>query len=406
MRHNLLILGDTFLKTDNSSRRVLYFTQEEISSKPPCVSEVLILKDLGFDVRVLTTYCNEKTQEVLKKKEIPLTLMRSDRNQTEREAGKNNKTFTRVFQKAGNSVRYNILLRQFFHKYADTSTVVWLGTEKSLMCYPSFWKKHHPLIQNALEFYEDKRYQRTMRNTIGIADVTTACEHHRAALMQKYWGLKEKPFVLPNKPYLHPRKRNLSGSTRANQERIEKLKGRKVLLYQGILTADRDLSILAEALAVYRKRSGNALLFVIIGSGDESIAARAKKIYSDTLYLGFIPAPLHLEITSHARFCVAYYRDNSLNNRYCAPNKIYEAAGFGIPILANNIPGLTDTVGKSKAGICVNFRDKEAVADALLLMDRKYDQFSKAAASFYEATDNTRTIQQIIDKAFEESRKT
>lgn len=405
----------------SEEQRIIYFTQEEISTKPPCVSEVLILKDLGVDVRVLTTWCNAATQKLFRERGIPCTLMRD--GPSTRKNGR-----SQMFRKAMNAVRYQSMLHRYFRANADSRTAVWLGTEKSLMSYPRFWKQQNRLIQNALEFYEKPDYQKHMKNYTAFADVTTACESHRAALMKQYWHLREDPFVLPNKPYLHPGKRNLEGSTPENRERIRQMAGKKVLLYQGIFSPDRDLMPLAKALAAYEEKrrseetsSGHdsdapvsgehdenvrysgahdPLWLVLIGSGDNEFVSKLKEAYPYTMNLGFVPAPLHLEITSHARYCVAYYKDNTLNNRYCAPNKIYEAAGFGIPVLANQVPGLTSTVGASGAGRCVNFDDPAAVAEALDDMEEHYDRYSAAARKFFDDTDNADTVRRIVERAF------
>lgn len=386
----------------SEKKRIIYFTQEEISTKPPCVSEVLILKDIGVDVRVLTTWCNEETQQLFRDRCIPLGLMRNGPS-VRRSGG------SRMLHSSVNAIRYPYLLHRYFRKNADSHTAVWLGTEKSLMSYPHFWKRQNRLIQNALEFYEKPSYQKNMMKYAAFADVTTACERHRAALMKQRWNLRETPFVLPNKPYLHPGKRNLEGSTTENKERIRQMEGKKVILYQGIFSPDRDLMPLARALAMYEKAKSSAeadpLWLMLIGSGDTAMINHLKEVYPYTVYLGFVPAPLHLEITSHARYCVAYYKNNTLNNRYCAPNKIYEAAGFGIPILANQVPGLVSTIGAEGAGRCVDFENAASVAEALDDMEAHYDRYSANSLKFFKGTDNVDTVKRIVQRIFDEQQQ-
>ena len=49
---------------------------------------------------------------------------------------------------------------------------------------------------------------------------------------------------------------------------------------------------------------------------------------------------------------------NSLNRAFCAPNKIYEYSGLRIPAIGNEVPGLVNTIGAAKAGVCVPMKKR------------------------------------------------
>ena len=120
-----------------------------------------------------------------------------------------------------------------------------------------------------------------------------------------------------------------------------------------------------------------------------------KKIYDKVIELSSLPAPLHLEVTSHAKIGLVFYDDFSLNQAFCAPNKIYEYSGFGIPMLANKIPGLENTVGKFNAGKCIDF-ESEQLMEAIKEIDGNYERYSVNALALYDAVDNEGKIRQII----------
>lgn len=122
---------------------------------------------------------------------------------------------------------------------------------------------------------------------------------------------------------------------------------------------------------------------------------KLKKIYERVIELSSLPAPLHLEVTSHAQIGLVFYDDFSLNQAFCAPNKIYEYSGFGIPMIANKIPGLENTVGKFNAGKCVEFESKQLMK-AIKEIDDNYEQYSANSLSLYNAVDNESTINDII----------
>ena len=100
-------------------------------------------------------------------------------------------------------------------------------------------------------------------------------------------------------------------------------------------------------------------------------------------------------MTSHANIGLVFYDDFSLNQAFCAPNKIYEYSGFGIPILANKIPGLENTVGKYNAGKCVDFKVDDLIS-AIKEIDNHYEMYSNNASALYESVDNGSTIEEII----------
>ena len=68
--------------------------------------------------------------------------------------------------------------------------------------------------------------------------------------------------------------------------------------------------------------------------------------YPDVKYLGFTVPPKHLSIVKLADIGILTYvaDSGSINPVFCAPNKIWEYAKYGIPMLCNDIPGLKYTV--------------------------------------------------------------
>ena len=365
------------------NKRVLYFLLQPIHSRPPCLAEVCTLRDMGIEVAVLTTGCDALTKQLLDYKGVPCQIFEP-------------KEFPIMpIQRGINMVNYYFAFRAFWKKYWTDNSVLWIGSEQSAIKLWRYLKNHRPIILNALEFYEHEWYQTGMKKVIPGVDILTACEPTRAQYMVDWWKLDRMPYILRNKPYgaIAPKG---SGSTPELQLAISELKGKKVLLYQGAIVGDRDLSVLAKSL----REAGNDFYLVLSGPDKDGGVAKLKAIYDKVLYLGNFPAPSHLEITHYATACVAFYKDNCINNRYCAPNKIYEYAGCGAPMLCNPIPGLTETVGKAGAGECVDFSDPQAVMAALERISSNYERYHLAALEFYNTTDNTETMKAIATDAF------
>ena len=370
-------------------KKVLYFVFQEVHTRPPCVTEICMLKDSGIDVAVLTTGCSEPIRKLFRDKGIHCHTFQLAKHKN------------LLIQKAKNFLNYRKVLHWFFKTYWTDESVLWVGTEQTIIKTWPFLRKIHPTILNALEFYEGDWYQKNMKKIAPRVDVLTACEPHRAQYMVDWWKLDRMPYILPNKPYEHPRKRYMEGSTPELRNAISAIQGKKTIMYQGSIVADRDLGLLAKAL----KQADSEYFLVLSGSTEEGSIEKLQALYERTLYLGNLPAPAHLELTSHADICVAYYKDNCINNRYCAPNKIYEYAGCGVPMLCNNIPGLTETVGKAGAAECVDFRNADEVIQAIEKIDANYEAYSHASTVFYDQTDNAATIQKIVEDAFARTKR-
>lgn len=366
------------------AKRVIYIIFQPLDNYPPSIAQVCQLRDLGYEVCVLTTQCSAPARKMIAAKGITCHYF----TQLQRR--------WMLYQRGLNFFNYTFVVHRLLRQYRKDTCVLWLGTEQTAMKFWPIVRRLCPTIVSAMEFYEQDWYQRGMKKLAPQADVLTACEPHRAGYMVDWWGLHKMPYILPNKPY-GPIPPKGPGSTPELQAAIRSIQGKKVLLYQGGIQAERDLSLLAKALA----KSGSDYYLVLAGKlFKDSNIDQLLQIYDKTIYLGYFPAPSHLEITPYATVAVAYYTDDCINTRYCAPNKIYEYAGFGVPMLCNTIPGLMDTVGAAGAAECVDFTDPDAILDALDRIDADYDTYRENALAFYRRTDNLPVIAQIADEAF------
>ena len=211
------------------------------------------------------------------------------------------------------------------------------------------------------------------------------------------------PFVLPNKPISHPRGRNLDVTDFDARKVIEKWKNKKVFLYQGALQSDRGelfkiIGWLCESLP--------EAIVAVMGKKNDTIDQLLSR-HDNFSFVPFVAPPHHLEVTSHAHIGIAVYNGGSiyglspLNAVYCAPNKIFEYAGFGIPILCNDVPGLRYTVGSSGAGICLEDISKETVCSAARKLMSEYDTYSTNATRFFESVDMVKLVRKILDYSME-----
>lgn len=266
--------------------------------------------------------------------------------------------------------------------------------------YDLLWVIHESTILEFADYLKGKKYITTLyelndtrpelingiKGSLSEALEVAVCEENRAAIIRTWCKLEKTPTVVPNKPLEHPRMKNLS----CEYERL--LKDKKIIIYQGVLLPSRNLGKICEAMASLKDYT-----LVLLSPENDYVKSLIQK-YPFICHIGFVNPPLHLNITSFAKIAIAKYDYTNLNAVFCAPNKTFEYAGFGIPMLCNDVPGLTNTVGKFKAGICTNLNDVDDIKDAITKIEKDYDTYSRNAVSFYESVDIKEIIRNIVKR--------
>lgn len=226
-------------------------------------------------------------------------------------------------------------------------------------------------------------------------------EPNRAWIYKAWMELEKLPHVIYNKVEPHPRQRNLPLPPEA-QEAFAKIGDRPVFLFQGSWGKDRkDIGKVLETIAKHRPQ------YCVVAMPATDMAKGRLAQYDNAFVLPFVPAPGHLAVTSHATVGLAFYSEEAgnffkhLNPIYCAPTKIYEYAGFGIPTLGNRLPGLLDTIERAGAGICCDLTEVAILAAADTLI-ANLDTFQQNAVKFFENTDVENEIKGVLEAAMSE----
>ena len=222
-------------------------------------------------------------------------------------------------------------------------------------------------------------------------------EVNRAWILKAHLGLEQKPLVIENKLEPHPRTRNMPLPECA-QDAFNRIGDRPVFLFQGSWGNDRrDIGMVLETIAKNRPD-----YCVVTMPVSDAARARLSK-YPNAFMLPFIPAPDHFAVTSHATVGLAFYSDNGnsllqrTNAIYCAPTKIYEYAGFGVPTLGNDLPGLVETIERHQAGICCQLTET-SILEAADKLIKNIDFYSGNATAFFENTDLDGQIKAVLDR--------
>ena len=382
---------------------IIFVQERPIEILPPVISLLRILKDLGEEVAYFGMIRTRTEIAILEELGVryeiyPYELVSFRTN-----------PFRRCWQKATQWIR-PYLFRSWIWKRilrlskSEDDVILWSSEMRTAAVLGNralkFGKRH---IQSLYELGDEagKDYWGFDIDRLYATATLIECEYNRAHILKAEKGIDKLPFVLPNKPYAHPRRRAIPVSDTRAASVVESWKGKKVFLYQGGIQSDRgQLLRLIEALC---ESQPNAI--VAIMGRSSPLLDELMREYANVSYVPFVPPPHHLEVTSHADVGIAYYQGGSvyglspLNPVYCAPNKIYEYSGFGLPLICNDIPGLKYTIEQSHAGVCLDDITKETVSLAVQKILSSYQEYSDNAQKFFDAVDLATEVKKILTYA-------
>ncbi len=157
-----------------------------------------------------------------------------------------------------------------------------------------------------------------------------------------------------------------------------------ILLYQGVLQKNRGIIQLMKIIQKTQNTVG-----IIIGRGEykKNIQSYIKKhnLYSCVHLLPAIPYPQLLKITSSADIGVALINPNSLSNQLALPNKFFEYAVSGLPVLVSSLPNIKKYILKYNLGWFIDHNDLQGQVNIIKSLQNKTRQapVAHSYSSFY-----------------------
>ena len=199
---------------------------------------------------------------------------------------------------------------------------------------------------------------------------------HIADWYEKTYNIT-RPTVLFNAPWVaHVKK------TKYFKDTFHLRDDQIIALYQGVLSAGRGVDILLEA---FKKNKNDKIVIVFMGYGEfESEIQSASKSNSNIFFHKAVPTDVVLNYTASADVGIALIQNTCLSYNFCMPNKLFEYAMAGLPVIVSNVKEMSAFVKKHQMGtilISNRVEDVSHVIDKLLNMDlTKLGQNSRKAA--------------------------
>ena len=365
---------------------VLVVHGQQLEHYPPVRSLVDILTRNGHKVTLITK-CNGKPS-------IPnaglLKVIRLPENDNQKSV-MNAVTYKRKKQ----------LMRSLVEKEMKNNDLLWTTTDSTIRDLGDTVLKYKHIMQ-LMELIEDMpAYPGLSFPNLNIkkyaqkAYKVVVPEYNRAHIQKTWWNLKQLPEILPNK-MSSKEIPDPSDDVKIIIEKIEKEK-RKIVLYQGSFRGDRNLDVFAEAIQAL----GEEYVLYIMGADSEERKQLCSK-YKQIEYIPFITPPYHLLITQRAYIGILPYVpervgfNSVLNALYCAPNKIFEFSGFGIPMLGNDVPGLTIPFETYNIGMVRKKGTKDEIIEIIRKIDLAHETMKQKCIEYYNSFDLDSIINSIL----------
>ena len=387
--------------------RIIIIAKDDLVYYPPTISLINVLISQGYKVVCVGRYSDEQRRTALEKEGVE---------------------FVPIYREIKDSAKLRLLnwmvilwrMKQYqwkMKKYLQSSKVgkedlIWFIYSNTIGYLQNYLEKHNYVVQfYEFEDYSLKGKEKLLHPKYDVhrflinAKALIHCEYNRAMITNGLYGIKKEPIILPNKPYEYKVQQSIAVPDEVSRsiERIkDKVKNKKVILYQGIFNPyERRLDEFCEAMALLPED----FVFIAMGGGGGYFDEIKKKYESDRiLFIPFIKPPYHLLITQLANYGILTYHPVSqnyvdvINPLYCAPNKIFEFGQYGIPMIANDVPGLKLIFDTYKCGKTVSDpQTPQKIAETILDMQAQYELMSRGSKAYYDSVNVVEIVKNVIN---------
>jgi len=359
----------------------------DVKLYPPTISLINILVDLGQKCILISTKDSKGVESAIN---TGAAVKYIDYSYNENKS---------IFGKAMDLSKVKKMLWKEIEKHYDSDCLLWVESDisikhlgKRLLAYKYVLQMDE--LNDGIYYSAKFKHLRMDASLLGNkAKAVVVPEYNRAHITKAWWNLNQLPYILPNKPYVAENNNFDVKISNQAEKVLNEIKGKKIVLYQGGLGKERPIQKFVEAVEELEE-----FAFVIM-SGDYS--EYSNKGYKNCYFIDYMIPPAHLKVTAKAFIGIVTYvatqgQNSVLNALYCAPNKIYEYARYGVPVIGNDIPGLRTVINEYKNGLIANSNDVDEIKDAIITIAGNYDFYSHQAKAMYDKCDNKNIVEQIL----------
>lgn len=239
--------------------------------------------------------------------------------------------------------------------------------------------------KNGLKDFRQKISKWLERKLIKQADMTIVVSESIADWYANEYSIARPPVVLNA-----PNKRALK-TNNYFREQLGIREDQLILLYQGGLAAGRGVHLILDA---FKARTDNKVVAVFMGYGElaDDIKQAAEK-HGNIFFHPAVPPNVVLEYTSSADVGIHLIQNTCLNHDYCMPNKLFEYAMAGLPVLVSNMKDMSELVRANKMGAVISDFSPDGINQALDLFLQQ-DLTAMKANAYQTACNNSWEVQE------------
>lgn len=216
-------------------------------------------------------------------------------------------------------------------------------------------------------------------------DLVIAANEERAEYMQQWYKLKSKPLPILNIVDHVPLNSLLSrDSIDVQIPQIAEIgSAQTIFVYQGVIVPLRRIDRVVEKVA---KLPGAQIL--LVGGGEREYLDQLKSGFeeqglSNVHFLGKVDLKVLYSILNIADYGLIAYDNFDLNNRFCAPNKLYEYAYFDLPMVTSEQELFVKTFKSYPFGVVIS-EEQEVFEAAFKELERNIEGMGRVFESFRE----------------------
>ena len=196
--------------------------------------------------------------------------------------------------------------------------------------------------RNGLKGFRKKINKLVEKRLINNVDMTLVVSESIADWYANEYGI-QRPSVILNAPTHRELKAN-----NHLREQLDIRENQIILLYQGGLVTGRGIQMILDAFKV---RENDDLVAVFMGYGSlEAEIKAAGELHNNIFFFPAVPPQVVLEYTASADVGISLIENSCLSYYYCMPNKLFEYAMAGLPVLVSNMKDMSELVIQNDMG--------------------------------------------------------
>lgn len=209
------------------------------------------------------------------------------------------------------------------------------------------YDSHELYSEQEFSTREKRRWAEIEAKYIVACDVVITVNFSIARELERRYGIRDVNVI-----YNAERTRQTPEVSRRLHDAFGLSVDKKIVLFQGGLSAGRNLEVLVEAMRYVQNLS---VVLVVLGGGlllhSLQKMVQQKGLAGRVYFHAAVPQSALLALTAAADAGVIPYQATCLNNLYCTPNKLFEFIAAGLPILATDLPEVRKLVQEQEIGL-------------------------------------------------------